>query len=148
MTDPYDADRLEHDLNDTAVRYRKWINNRDQWTGFEDDRQLERLRRLADEVAELVRELKDQEHDKSEVEFAGNVQRPDGTGFETYAYFEEGQLLVADDGDEEWVVELSDVGRRDDNAGIHFPDSDGSKLAFLPGDPGAFYDALEEARRA
>ena len=147
MTDSYDADQLERDLNTTIVRYRKWMKNRDLWTGFDDDRQIERLRRLGDEVAEVVRELTSGEAEQeAEDEFAGRVERLDGTSFETYAYFEEGRLLVADDGDEEWVVDPAHVTRRDDGRGIEFPDKDGSLLGFLPSDPGEFLEAVTEAQ--
>jgi hypothetical protein len=54
---------------------------------------------------------------------------------------------VADDGDEEWVVEVADVTRRPDSRGIEFPDNDGSLLGFLPTDPGAFLRALTRPRR-
>lgn len=147
MTDEYDADQLERDLNTTVVRYRKWLKNRDQWRGFDDDRQGTRLQGLADDVAGVIRELTAVlQQQGGDVEFGGKVEQLDGTSFETYAYFEEGQLLVGDDGDEEWVVDAAHVSRRDDGAGIDFPDNDGSLLGFLPSDPDAFYRALGEAQ--
>lgn len=113
--------------------------------GFDDDRQLERVRRLTDEVAGLVGRLTDHAPDESDDDHVGTVERLDGTSFESYAYFEDGRLLVAYDGDEEWMAELDDVSREGAARGLQFPDKDGSLLGFVPRDPGAFYDALREA---
>jgi hypothetical protein len=147
MTDSYDADQLERDLNTTIVQYRRWLKNRDSWAGFGDDRQSARLQGLADDAAGVIRELTAAlQQQGGDVEFEGKVARLDGASFETYAYFEDGRLLVADDGDEEWVVDLTHITRRTDGVGMDFPDNDGSLLVFLPGDPDAFYRALAEAQ--
>jgi len=156
MTDRYDADQLERDLNATVVMYRQWLAHRDDWTGFDDDERQARLRKLTSEVAEVVEELSpglEQETEPAQQasepvqdEFAGKVARGDGTSFETDAYFEEGQLIVADDDDEEWVVDLDDISQHRTSPGILFPDNDGSLLRFVPTDPDTFSAALEEAQ--
>lgn len=146
MTDSYDAAQLERDLDATIVQYRRWLNNRDQWTGFDDDVRHARLRRLAGDVAEVVQKLTTAQEQGSEPapgEFGGKVETEDGAGFETYAYFEEGQFIVADDDDEEWVVDLDDVIKHE--GGFLFPDKDGSQVRFVPGTPDAFSEALEQA---
>jgi hypothetical protein len=150
VTDRYDAAQLERELNATVVTYRRWLNNQDQWTGFDDDRQQARLRKLAGEVADLVQELTSTQRQESEVdqdEYGGKVETGDGASFETYAYFEEGQFIVADDGDEEWVVSLGDISRHETGPGILFPDKDGSHLRFVPSDPDGFHEALGEAQQ-
>lgn len=159
MTDRYNADQLERELNATVVAYRLWLNKRDQWTSFEDDVQRDRLRQLADEVSEVVRELTaDQEEAQSESregaqsesaqdEFDGKVETSDGASFETFSYFEDGEFVVADDDDEEWVVSLDDISREKGTSGVLFPDNDGSQLQFVPEDPDAFFRSLEQAQK-
>jgi hypothetical protein len=146
MTDRYDADQLERDLNATVVMYRRWLNHRDEWDGLDGERRG-RLRKLTDEVAQVVQELTATPEQGTEDEFGGTVETGDGTSFETNAYFEEGQLVVADDDDEEWVVDLDHIRRHEANPGIMFPDNDGSLLSFFPSQPDAFYEALEGARK-
>lgn len=152
MTDTYDAGRLEADLNATVVAYRRWLNNRDQWTGFDDDAQRARISKLADDVAGVVQQLTAAQgqaagpvSESDQDEFVGKVERGDSS-FETYAYFEEGQFVVADDDDEEWVANLIDLTRQEGSPGILFPDNDGSDLRFIPKDPDAFYGALAQAQ--
>ena len=161
MTDGYSADQLEVDLNATTVTYRRWLNNQDEWTSLDDDGQRARLHRLATELAEVVRELTaavEQEgandvrqpttdvEDDGDDEFRGKVDAGGGTSFETYAYFEDGHFVVADDDDEEWVGDLADIRRHEQDPGFRFPDNDGSLLTFVPSDPDAFDDALEAVR--
>jgi len=149
MTDRYDAAQLERDLNATVVTYRRWLNNQEQWTGFDDDLQHARLRKLAGEVAEVVQEVTAAKprSEPAQDEFGGKAETADGASFETYAYFEEGQFVVADDDDEEWVVDLVDISRHETSPGILFPDKDGSHVRFVPGDPDAFSEALKQARK-
>ncbi|MEE8330530.1 MAG: hypothetical protein V3R84_02065 [Acidimicrobiia bacterium] len=141
--DRYPADQLERDLKAAATMYRQWLENQDEWEGFDDDERRSRLRKLAGEVAEVVQELTEALEPESEDEFGGKVETVEGAIFETFAYFEGGQFVVADDDDEEWVVNLADVSRHKRNPGILFPDNDGSNVRFIPSDPEAFYEALE-----
>ncbi len=150
--DRYPADQLERDLKATAAMYRLWLDNQDQWEGFDDGERRARLRKLAGEVSEMaqelavVQELEVAKEQEAEDEFGGTVDTGDGASFETFAYFEGGEFVVADDGDEEWVVSLADVTKHKRNPGVLFPNNDGSPVRFIPSDPDAFYEALEAER--
>lgn len=79
-------------------------------------------------------------------EFLGRAVLATGERFETHAYFEGGRLIVEDNVDDEWIVQLQEVSEHDASRGgvarISFPDESDNPVDFVPQNKRAFFNAL------